>query len=224
VRIAGFIAITCCCLGLSSLFMPTGQLLVKQPLATHRVERSLYQLGKSTSAVRRFLDAYRSSRVKKVGAKALDKVAPHLPGGLRSRAGDVQEAIAILDGLRDDDIDTAGKVMATTLWTLLTLQVLLILLLQGTDVGTGRLRVAAAVVSAVAVAAIAVGVHLALREIVAAANVELEREVFTLRNGAYLLPAAGLGAAVATIGFAISHTIARRRLARQALPPVASAA
>lgn len=219
-RLAVFVAIACTCLGLSALFLPTGELVVRQPLATHRVEKSLYELGKSTGAVRRFLARYRSSTARKLGEKALDKVTPHLPGALRSRAEDVQEAAAVLDGLRDEDIDTAGTIMSTTLWSLLSLQVLLVLLLQGTGLQTGRARLVVAALVSLVVSGLGVGIYLALVKIVEAANAELEGQVFSLRTGAYLLPIATVAAALAVLAAIIGHTLGRRALARAAAAPM----
>ena len=221
VRVATIVAIVATCLSLASMFLPTGELIIREPMATHRAARSLYDLGKSTGAVKGFIASYRASKVKKIGAKVLDRVAAHLPGRLQSQAAEIQEAVAVLDSLRDEDITTAGKVMAVTLWTLISLHVLLILLLQGTDVATSRLRVLLALAVAVVTAAVAVGVHVALRRIVAAANVELEREMFALRTGAYLLPLAAIIALATVIATVVTHTLARRRRAARLAPPPA---
>ena len=211
VRIATIIAVVATCLSLASMFLPTGELIIREPMATHRAARSLYDLGKSTGAVRGFIASYRSSQVKKIGVKALDRLAPHLPGRLQSQAAEVQEAVAVLDGLRDEDITTAGKVMAVTLWTLISLHVLLILLLQGTDVDTRRARVIFALMVSLLTTACAIGVHVALRRIVEAANLELDRQMFALRSGAYLLPLAALVSLATVVATVVTHTLARAR-------------
>lgn len=222
VRVAAIVAVVCACVSLGSVFLPTGELVIREPMATHRAARSLYELGKSSGAVRGFLAHYRSSSAKKIGVKALDKLAPHLPDRWRSPADDVREAVSILDGLQDRDIDTAGKVMSAVLWTLISLHVLLILLVQGTDVDTRRARVILALVVAVVTAAVAIGVYVALRRIVDTANTELEREMFGLRTGAYMLPLAAALALATVIAMTVAHAIARRGRPPVAAPPLLS--
>ncbi|HVV84358.1 MAG TPA: hypothetical protein VHE35_14925, partial [Kofleriaceae bacterium] len=216
--IATITAIVAACLSLASVFLPTGELVIREPMATHRAERSLYELGRSSGAVRNFVAAFRSSAAKRVGMKVLDRVAPHLPGRLGSDAADLRDAVTILDGLKDRDIDTAGEVMTATLWTLIALHVLLVLLLQGTDVETSRARVILSLVVAVVTAAVAIGVHVALTEIVDAANAELERHLFTLRSGAYLLPLGATIALATVLATAVTHALARRDRRRLGLP------
>ena len=222
VRVATIAAIAITCLSVASLFLPTGELAVRQATTTTSASRSLYDLGKSTGEVRSFIDAYRASAVKRLGARALDRVAPHLSGRLGERAAEVQEAVAILDGIEDRHIDTAGKVMAGTLWTVISLHVLLILLLVGTDAGTGRARVVITVIVAVLNSMVALGVYVALDRIVTTANAELARNMFALRSGAYLLPVAAAVALAAVTVVAITHGAARRRRRElAALPPPA---
>ena len=213
-RVAGIAAIVCTCLSLAAVFLPTGELVIHEPMATHRAARSLYELGKSSGAVRGFLDRYRTSATKKFGVQALDKLAPHLPDRYRAQAAEVQDALTVLDGLQDRDIDTAGTVMTVTLWTLISLQVLLILLVQGTEVTTHRGRMYLALVVAVLMSAVAFGVYVALQRIVATANAEVERDVFRLRTAAWLLPTTALAAMVAVVAWLIAHGRARRSVAR----------
>ena len=221
VRIATIAAIVATCFALGSVFLPTGQITVKGPTVTHTAARSLYDLGKSTGAVRSFLHSFRSSTAKKIGVKVLDKLSPHLRGRVGEQADEIREAVAILDGLRDRDIDTAGKVMAGVLWTLIALNVLLVLLLQGTDASTSRARVWSSCVLAFIAAAVAVGVYVALTRIVATANAELERDLFALRTGAYLLPIAAVVALATVVAMTIAHVIARGRRAAAGPAPVA---
>lgn len=218
-RVAGIAAIVCTCLSLAAVFLPSGELVIREPMATHRAARSLYELGKSSGAVRGFLARYRTSAAKKFGVKALDKIAPHLPDRYRAQAAEVQDALTVLDGLQDRDIDTAGKVMTATLWTLISLQVLLILLLQGTEATTSRGRVYFALAVAVLTTAVALGVYVALLHIVAAANAELERDLFRLRTAAWLLPATALAATVAVVAMIVGHARARIRTGKLSPPP-----
>jgi hypothetical protein len=222
VRVTTIAAIVCTCLSLAAMFLPSGEVVIKEPMATHRAARSLYELGKSSGSVRSFLATFRTSTAKRFGVKALDRLAPHLSGRMADDAAQLREAVAILDGLQDRDIDRAGTAMAAILWTLISLHVLLVLLLQGTDVGTGRARVIAALVTALLIAALAVGVYVALDRIVGAANAELGRAIFALRTGAFLLPLAALVALSTVIAVVVTHTVARRSWrARQTVAPAA---
>jgi hypothetical protein len=210
VRVVTILAIVCTCLSLATVFLPSGELTIRQPTATHRAVRSLYELGRSSDQVRAFIDDFRASPAKKVGARALDRLSPHLRGRLGEQAADVREAVAILDGLEDEELDTAGQVMAGVLWTMIGLHVLLVLLLMGTDVGTRRARVVLALVVAVLTAAMAIGVFVALDRIVDAANAEVGRAIFALQTGAYLLPAAALVSLAVVVAVVVTHAAARR--------------
>lgn len=218
VRVVTILAIVCTCLSLASVFLPSGELTIRQPTATHRAARSLYELGRSSDQVRAFIDGFRASPAKRVGVKALDRLSPHLGGRVGGRVGsrlgeqaaDVREAVAILDGLDDEELDTAGTVMATVLWSLIGLHVLLVVLLMGTDVGTRRARVVGALVVAVLTAAMAIGVFVALDQLVDAANAEVGRAIFALRPGAYLLPAAALLSLAVMVAVVVTHAAARR--------------
>lgn len=210
VRVTTIVAIVFACLTLAAVFLPSGELVISEPMATHRAERSLYELGKSSSSVRRFIAGFRSSTAKKLGVQALDRLAPHLSGRVAEEASELRDAVAILDGLEDRDLEKAGEVMAATLWTLISLNVLLVLLLQGTDVGTSRVRVILSLVLAVLAAAVAVGIYVALVRIVATGNSEVGRAIFALRSGAFLLPVAALVALATVIAVVVTHAVARR--------------
>lgn len=210
VRVSAIIAIVCTCLSLAAIFLPTGELVIRSPAATHRATRSLYELGKSSGSVRSFVASFRASPAKKIGVKALDRLAVHLPGRAAEQAEELRQAVAVLDSLEDRDIDRAGTVMVTTLWTLIALHVLLVLLVQGTDVGTSRARVIIALSTALVTAAVAVGVYIALDRIVSTANTEVGRAIFALRSGAFLLPAGALLALATVVAVVVTHTLARR--------------
>lgn len=210
VRVSAIVAIVCTCLSLAAVFLPTGEVAIRSPAATHRAARSLYELGKSSGSVRSFLASFRASPAKKLGVKALDRLADHLPGRVAEQAEELRVAVAVLDSLEDRDIDRAETVMAVALWTLISLHVLLVLLVQGTDVGTSRARVILALVTALVTAAFAVGVYVALDRIVSTANAEVGRAMFALRGGAFLLPVGALLALSTAIAVMVTHTLARR--------------
>lgn len=212
-RVAAQAAIVCALLCVLGVFLPAGRLDLGGKLGASRTSRSFYQLGKSTDAVRAFLARYRASTAKHLGAKALDKLAPHLPGRLQSPTREVQDAMATLDELRDEDVRTVGTITAVTMWSLLALNLVVIALVFRTDGRTARLRVAAALVGSLLTAAIAVAVHLVLRTVVAEANAEVERTLFSLRGGAYLMPVAAVASTLAVIAWFAAYVRVRGRMA-----------
>ena len=211
-RIAAQAAVVCalaCGLG---VFLPAARLDVGGRLALGPTSRSFYQLGQSTDEVRGFLARYRQSTAKYVGSRALDKLAPRLPGRLQSPSRDVQDAIATLDELRDEDVKTVGTIAAATMWSLLALNLLVIALVFGTDGRTRRLRVAAALAVSIVTAVVAVAVHAVFRIVVAEANAEVGSAILTLRGGAYLMPLAAVASTVAVIAWFVSYVRIRGKL------------
>lgn len=186
-------------------FLPVGHLDVGGRLFAAKTSRSLWALGHSSDGVRDFLASYKQSTAKKLGAKVLDKVADKLPGRARARAGDVQDVMATLDELRDEDVKLVGQIVAGVLWGVLGLSVALALLAWGLTPRSHALRLIGTIALAVILAALTVAVHLVLERVVREANAEVERELFTLRYGATLLPVGGVGAllasVLATVGF-----------------------
>lgn len=187
-----------CCVG---IFLPAGQLDITGNSMVAPATISLYQLGSGEDDVRAFLDGYRDSVTKRVGAKVLAKVSPHLRGRARSDADDVQDAMAQLDTIRDEDIETVTTIAAAVMWTLLALNLLGAYLIIGASpvARRGRARAVGATVTAVLAAALAIAVHLVLVRVVAETNGELGRAMFSLRAGAYVMPVAGAAALLAAV-------------------------
>jgi hypothetical protein len=209
VPIAARVAVAFAIVGMIALFLPVGEIAIGGSLAKVHSARSLFQLGKTTDGARQFLASYQASTRKKIGAKVLDKLAPHLPGRVRSAATDAQDAMSTLDAIDDHDVRTVGIAMTATMWTLFALNLLLVALLYNVDSRTSRLRLAGAAIIALLAASIAIAVLLIVRRVVAEANDAIGRPVyFSLRAAAYLLPFAAVTAAAATL-----VTIATRRRA-----------
>ena len=226
-RVTVSAAILCAALCIIGVFLPAGHLGLRtrvgrldigSRVGTVSTSRSLYQLGVNSDAVRDFVDRYRQSTGRKLGGKALDKVAPRLPDALRWRAEELQYMNASLDAIRDEDLETVGTATAATMWSLLGLDVLAIILLFGIGARTSRLRVAAALVVSLLAAALAVAVYLVLGRVVLEANRELRSELFSLRGGAHLMPAAAVASFAATVATLVLYIRARGRLAP---PPMA---
>lgn len=212
--------VSVCCAG---VLLPAGEVDIAGPSMIQHSSISLYQLGKSKESVRAFLHGYRDSTTRKVGAKVLGKVAPHLRGRARADVADVRDTMEVLDTIKDEDIETVGTITSATMWTLLALNAVAALLVYGVTAATSRLRLGAALVAALLAATIGVGIHLVLRRVVAEANTELGRDLFSLRVGAFVIPIAAVAAAGAMIALLVAHTRERRALAAAAAAPYAGA-
>lgn len=198
---------------LIAAFLPAGQLDVGGRLFAAKTTRSLWQLGHSSDGVRAFLRSYQKSTAKKIGAKVLDKVADRLPGRARSTAGDVQDALATLDSLKDEDVKLVGKIVSAVLWSLLGLCLVLAVLAFGLSPTSHALRLIATVLVALILAALTVAIYLVLDRVVIEANAEVERQLFTLRYASWLMPLGGVGALLASLASIVGFVRGRRRLA-----------
>lgn len=198
-----------CCVG---LFTPAGQLDLTGRSMVRTTSISLFQLGNSKEDVQAFLSGYRGSKTKKVGAVVLDKVSPHLRGRAASDAADVQDAMAALDQLRDEDVDKVGTFVAVVVWALLILNVLgaYLMLAAHPPSGRGRGRAIGGLITSVLTSALGVGVYVGLSQVVAAGNDELGREMLSLRAGAYLVPIGAVGSLLAAIALMVAFVRHRR--------------
>ncbi len=211
-RFAVRVALLCTILGIVGVFVPVGEVVVKTPVSTHQRAASLWDLGGSKDAARTFLRNYRGSLGKKLGAKMLDKVAPRLPDRLQGHAVDLQDAMATLDNLKDEDIEKVGTATVAITWGFLGLNVVLAVLVYGLGATSGRLRLIGAGFVAFITALVGVALYVVLSTVVTEANAEVGRPMFALRGGAYLLGATGVVALVAMIVAAIGYARIRARL------------
>ncbi len=209
-RVAAWVFAVCVLGCLVGVMIPAVMLDVGAAPVVQPTSISYFRLATSKDAARRFIDDYRGSRTRKVGVKVLRKVAPHLRGQVRADVADVQSTLDTLDQIRDEDIETVGTISTATMWTLLGLHLVVAALIFGVTVHTSRVRLAGAVVAALLAGALALAIHVALRRIVAAANDEVGRALFSLRAGAYLIPVASVVAACAILALIVAHTRARR--------------
>jgi hypothetical protein len=212
VRAAVWTFIACAFLCVVGVFLPTLELNLTGPSVAMRKggKASLYEISNSQDTLRRVIGRYRESTARRVGTKVLGKVAPHLEGRLAGDASELQEAIDVLDTIKDEDIKLVGTITTATMWTLIGLEVVVVLLVLGVTARSGRLRVAGALVVAFLGAALAVAIHLVLRRVVAEANSEIERELFFLQIGAYVIPLAAVAGAGAMIWLLVAHARAHR--------------
>ncbi len=213
-RLAAWSFAVCAALCVIGVFLPAAQLQLDGPSVTQRGSLSLYQLSNSEESVRELLAKYRDSTTKKIGARVLGKVAPHLKGRLKSRADDAQDALDTLDAIEDEDVKLVGTITSITMWSLLGLEAMIAVLIFGLTSRSSRLRPIGALIGSLLVAAIGVAILLVLRRVVAEANAELDaelgRSMVSLRAGAYVIPLAAVGTLVAMIALLVAHTRARR--------------
>ncbi len=220
VQLAVRAAILCACLCVAGIFLPVGEVSVRTPVSTHTRSASLYQLGARKDAAKQFLHKYRGSMARKVGAKALDKLAGKLHGGrIRDGVVDAQDAMATLDALKDEDVDTVGGIIVAVMWSLIGMNALMPALVYGAHVGSRRVRIAAAAVVAAVTALAAIGVHLVVARVASEANAELGAPLFALRGGAYMIPLAAIAGAVAVGVMVAGYVRARARLVAAATAP-----
>lgn len=203
-------------LGVLAVFLPVGQIDVAGGWGRAATSRSFYQIGRSTGAIRELIAEYQASTAKKIGARALDKIAPRLRGKAGSAASDVQDAMSTLDELRDEDVKLVGTIVSTVMWSLIGLNLAVVILLYGVNAATSRLRVAAAVLAAFLVGVLSVALYLVLDRVVVEANAEIGAPVFLLRFGAYLIPLAGAGMFLAAIAMVVGYVRTRGQMAAMA--------
>lgn len=218
-QLAVRIALLCTILGVAGVFVPVGEVVIKTPVSTHQRAASLWELGGSKDAARTFLRNYRGSLGKKLGAKMLDKVAPRLPDRLQGHAMDLQDAMATLDNLKDEDIEKVGTATVAITWGFLGLNVALALLVYGLGATSGKLRLATASFVALLTAIVGAALYVVMSTVVTEANAEIGRPVFALRSGAYLLGATSVGALAAMIIATIGYARTRARMAPPSPPP-----
>jgi hypothetical protein len=209
VRIASWVLIVCSMVAALGLFMPCLEVRLHGALLSKRTSLSLYSANKHEDLVRKLLSAYRGSSRRHVGGAMIDAAKGHVGGRLGGMLGDARDAMDTLDDISDDDVKAAGTALTVTLWTFLALSATLIALVfvETMRGAYRRSRLVAAVALAVLLAAIAVVLHIAFREVVFEANDELGGDSVQLAVAAYIIP---LGA-LASLSSAIVLLVRRGR-------------
>ena len=216
-RVAGWAYVLCAALVAAAIFVPSLDLRVGGATVSKRAERSLHQVSGDRALIHRMLVAYHGSAKRKIGTKIVRAVTPRTSGRSRAALEDARDAMDTLDDVTDDDIKHAGTILTMTLWALIGLEAALALLVF-TQLMRGtfqRWRLVLALMGALVVAAVAIALHLVLREAVWQVNDEVSRTILVLGPGAYALPLAAIAALVAAVVL-----VARR----PAPPPVRSRA
>ena len=208
VRVVSWAFVLCTVLCAIGAFLPSVELRIAGQAVSKGTRLSLYAASTDRDLVRKLIAAYHRSHARKTSADLVRVVSPKVHGRARAALDDIRDAMDTLDDTSDSDVRTAGMVFTAALWTLLGLDALMVLLVfTGLVRGTfrsGRLRLALAL--SVLVAAIAVALHVACREVVWEANDEVGRAVLALAVGAYLIPLAALAALASAVVLVIRQS------------------
>lgn len=201
VRVASWAYVLCAVLVAVAIFLPCLDLRAGGGAVGKRTERSLHQISGDRALIHRMLVAYHGSAKRKIGTKIIHAVTPRAAGRSRAALEDARDAMDTLDDVTDDDIKHAGTVLTITLWALIGLEAALVLLvfpqlMRGTF---GRGRLVLALLGALVIAAVAIALHLVLREAVWQVNDELSHTILVLGPGAYVLPLAAIAALLAAV-------------------------
>lgn len=205
-RVASWAFVACMLFGVIAVFLPSVQVEVSGTAVSRRATLSLYRAETNREVVRRWLQGYGRSQSKRVGGALVAVLLPHTKGAVNDHLDDVSSAMTDLEGVSDDDVKTAGRILTVLLWTIIALHVLAGgLVVRGLVQGARRASVIAALVLAVVIAAVGVGLHVGWAAAVFEVNDEIGHDVLGLASGAWVSPAAGLGALVAVIAILIGH-------------------
>lgn len=201
VRVASWAYVLCAVLVAVAIFLPCLDLRAAGGAVSKRTERSLHQISRDRALIHRMLVAYHGSAKRKVGTKIIHAVTPRASGRARAALEDARDAMDTLDDVTDDDIKHAGTVLTITLWAVIGLEAALILLvfpqlMRGTF---RRSRFVLALLGALVVAAVAIALHLVLREAVWQVNDEISHTILVLGPGAYAMPLAAIAALIAAV-------------------------
>lgn len=200
-RVAGWAYVLCAVLVAVAIFLPCLDLRAGGSSVSKRTERSLHQISADRALIHRMLVAYHGSAKRKLGTKIIHAVTPRASGRPRAALEDARDAMDTLDDVTDDDIKHAGTALMITLWAVIGLEAALVLLMfpplmRGTF---GRGRLVLALLGALVVAAVAIALHLVVREAVWQVNDEVSHAILVLGPGAYALPLAAIAALIAAV-------------------------
>jgi hypothetical protein len=201
VRVASWAYVLCAVLVAVAIFLPSLDLRVGGGTVSKRTERSLHQVSGDRALIHRMLIAYHRSDKRKIGTQIVRAVTPRVHGRPHAALEDARDAMDTLDDVTDDDIKHAGTALAITLWAMIGLEALLVVLVFS-QLMRGvfrRWRMVLALLGALVIAAVAIALHLVLREAVWQVNDEVSHTILVLGPGAYALPIAAIAALIAAV-------------------------
>jgi len=212
--------VVCALLASLSMFVPAVELEVGGVAISHRTAESIYQIDTNKGFARKLLARYRASKHARVGKQIVNTVMPHSGGKLHGHLDDISSAMQSLDEVSDDDVETVGKFLTITLWSFLALELLGAGLVFG-DLMAGsyrRNRLIVALATAVLTTAVAVVLHLVLREAAWELDDDLGFNAVGLAFAAYSLPIATIGGLVAVIAALVQRRRLAKRISGSSLP------
>jgi len=200
VRVASWAYVLCAVLVAVALFLPSFELRAGGRISK-RTERSLHQVSADRAMIHRMLVAYHSSGKRKLGTKIVRAVTPRATGRPRAALEDARDAMDTLDDVTDDDIKQAGRILTIVVWSVIGLEVLMILLVFGELARERyrRWRHVIALLGALVVALTAIALHVVSREAAWQVNDEIGRTILVLGPGAYAMPLAAIGGLIAAV-------------------------
>jgi hypothetical protein len=218
IRVTAWAFVVCAVLGAIGVILPSFELDIHGLRLGRKTSLSLYQAHRDRDFVRRALAAYRRYGRRQ---QLEDLTGAKLPPQLADRAhlGDAHDAMTSLDAVSDDDVKSADRILAIAIWAFLALQAITAGLVFAGNVRGEHRRGAliGALALAVVVAAAAIAIHIACRQVVWEANDDLGYAAFGLALGAYVIPVASIGTVIAGIALLVQ----RKRLTASARTPSA---
>jgi GNAT superfamily N-acetyltransferase len=220
-RIASWLLVACCALAALGVFFPA---IEAEPALTahvtriaHRTSLSLYQAASDRELARRLLAVYRASRGQRVGVQLVSAMELHADGRVHGRAkdtlDDARDAMDALGGISDHDAKTIGIAVAIAIYAFLIIlgALALLVLAQAVSGSYGRGKIIVTVILGLLVAAMAIAMGVACKQVVFEVNDEVSYNVVELGRGAWLIPIGGAGVLVTGIALLIAHIRASRR-------------
>ena len=220
-RLAAWLTIVFSVLSATAVFLPGVEVQIGGVAVSRRASLSLFQAANERDLARAMLGKYHRATHLHDAESAADALLLHArKTASKAHVDDARDAMSTLDDVSDSDVKTAGRALVAVKWGYLGLLAILAALAFG-DTMRGeysRKRVIAAVVIATLATAIAIAVHVGWREAVAEANDELGTSTFAVGIGAYVMPAAAIGALAAAVALLVQHVRARRAAVGSAAP------
>lgn len=207
-RIAGWVFVACCLLGIVGLFTPAIKLDGAPGFVAKYTGVSLYTASTKTELTKKIFAAYHRAPGKGLGHAVAKALIPRTGKRLGGLLDDIKGAAETIDEVSDEDIGLAGKALVATVWILLVLNVLAgaTVFAEAMSSRAPRMkRLVIGTLAALVIAALAVAIQLVAREVVWTANDELGKPLFTLGVGAWLILVGGVGAFASGLGFIIAR-------------------
>lgn len=196
-----WVFLVCAAFSAGAVFMPNIEIQLGGTTLGKHMSLSLYETSMKRDEVRAFFSSYSKVHGKKKAEQLLGKLGSHLGKKVKSHIDDVKDAMETLDEVTDDDIQTVATILSITMWSFLALSGLMIALvfIEMMRLSVRRSRIIVGLVLSTITTAVAIGIHVTYRIVIAEANDELGGHPFALSVGAYVLPIAAVAGLAALI-------------------------